>query len=90
MNEKQYLISEGELASELRDLISNACQDMRKVAKDILLDKQPVELIASGEVDVQMAMDNPYGDEYTVGEMVLDLDKYSGKHIDIYIKERKE
>ena len=82
----KYVISEEELSSALEDLISNACQNMHKVAHDFLKSKKHVTEIASGEVEDDIFEYEAY---FHIGEKdLLNIFKgYDGKKIKIYIEE---
>jgi hypothetical protein len=94
-----YIVSEEELGNALHEMISNACQDMHKVARDFCSDKQPITKVAEGEVtgfavSTDTKINNGVYFETEKYKTFLFMDNVKaldcqGKHIEIYIKESK-
>jgi hypothetical protein len=90
--DKLYLISE----KELKDLVFKAphqpYDERTRVVDNYLKDKQPVKLVAGGEVkfiggDVHLGYDTEW--EWTIKLSGLLDEEYKGKNIEIYIREVK-
>ena len=86
MKEKQYLISE----SELKNVFDMGVDGEDFNFDDFLAGKQPVGLIASGEVNCIGSMPHNKNDKGSFNFYSDYVKEHEGKHIDIYIKERKE